>query len=341
MMYCAKYLQPKNVSLHSLEKPTLRTPNDVLIHVAYAGICPDDILIYSKDEHSLEWPGLEPLEGHEFTGIVTEVGALAAKQFNVGDRVSGLAWSFCGNCYYCRSGMENHCLNQSAVSTFASEIVMDQRQLCHLPDSVSLKQGVFTDPTTYCLYSDLQHVPHLPNPNVLIFGCTAMSLIMLQLVRIQGAAQIVVVESQPQLADLARKLGADLVIDPYAKDMISSALKFSGGLGFHLIYEMAHQPSNLRIATKLLAYRGTILVSSMYDSSDFSMSELFLREGCLRFFALAPYMLMEVERVLPRLNLDALITKVLPFSQINQAFVLQMQEQSVKVLLRLDPPAGE
>lgn len=337
-MWYAKYTEPRNVDLRPLQRPKLRSPDDLLIRVAYAGICDDDLLIYAMDEHSLEWPGLAPTEGHEFSGIVLETGKSAATNFQLGDRVSGLAWSFCGNCYYCKNGMESHCVNQAVTSTFATELVLNQRQVCKLPSSVSLKDGVFTDPITYCLHTSLHHIAHSPYPNVLIFGTTAMALITLQLAKLQGAAIVVVVEQNEKKAALARSLGADHVIAPMAQNALSAAMELTGGIGYHVIYEMARHSPYLQFATKVLAYQGSIWLACMYESSELSLSELFMKESSIHFFALAPYMLMETMRVMPQLRLSPLISKVFPFQQINEAFRFQSQPDSVKVLLEITPP---
>lgn len=225
-MWYAKYTEPRTIELRPLQRPKLRSPDDLLIRVAYAGICDNDLLIYAMNERSLEWPGLAPTEGHEFSGIVLEAGENEAVNFRPGDRVSGLAWSFCDNCYYCKNGMESHCVNQTVTSTFATELVLNQRQMCRLPSSVSLKDGVFTDPITYCLHTSLHHIAHPPYPNVLIFGTTAMALITLQLAKLQGAATVVVVEQNVEKAALARSLGAGQVIDPHgAAPACSSGFK--------------------------------------------------------------------------------------------------------------------
>ena len=337
-MWYAKYTEPRTIELRPLQRPKLRSPDDLLIRVAYAGICDDDLLIYAMNERSLEWPGLAPTEGHEFSGIVLEAGENAAVNFRPGDRVSGLAWSFCGNCYYCKNGMESHCVNQTVTSTFATELVLNQRQVCRLPSSVSLKDGVFTDPITYCLHTSLHHIAHPPYPNVLIFGTTAMALITLQLAKLQGAATVVVVEQNVEKAALARSLGADQVIDPMAQNALSAAMELTGGIGYHVIYEMARHSPYLQFATKVLAYQGSVWLACMYESSELSLSELFMKEGAIRFFALAPYMLMEAMRIMPQLRLAPLVSRVFPFQQINEAFRFQTQPGSGKALLEITPP---
>lgn len=68
-MWYAKYTEPRTIELRPLQRPKLRSPDDLLIRVAYAGVCDNDLLIYAMNERSLEWPGLAPTEGHEFSGI--------------------------------------------------------------------------------------------------------------------------------------------------------------------------------------------------------------------------------------------------------------------------------
>ena len=99
-MRLVRYAAPRKIEIITAEKPQVSGPDDVLVRIAYAGICDDDIPLYTMD--TVNWPLPSAIAGHEFSGTVEALGENARKNgFCEGDRVSGQAWLFCGTCHYC------------------------------------------------------------------------------------------------------------------------------------------------------------------------------------------------------------------------------------------------
>ncbi len=96
-MFAARYYGIKNVIVEDVAKPVCG-PNEVLIEIKYAGICGSDLHIYRKGMFVTSIP--ETL-GHEFVGIVKEVGSKVNNR-KLGDRVVGDPRVFCGNCRWCK-----------------------------------------------------------------------------------------------------------------------------------------------------------------------------------------------------------------------------------------------
>ena len=335
-MRLVRYAAPRKIEIITAEKPQVSGPDDVLVRIAYAGICDDDIPLYTMD--TVNWPLPSAIAGHEFSGTVEALGENARKNgFCEGDRVSGQAWLFCGTCHYCKGGMENHCMNIKCTSVFADYALLHQKQLCRLPDEVSLEGGALLDPVTYCLYNSLYR-QNSSAPKVMIFGVNTMSLIMLQLAKKQGAVLVDIAENDTEKGRLALRLGADHVVPAEPAQIAANAMDYTLQYGYDMVYEMSRNPDLLPCAAQILARRGSILYSYMYDlttTNDLSLMELYMKEAVLRPFFLAPYMLEAAASVMRTLDLKPLISQVYPLEEIRDAFCAHLSQKNIKILIKM------
>ena len=122
---------------------------DVLIQVKACGICGTDVHIYEGDKGAAEVTPPTIL-GHEFSGVVTEVGA-AVTNVKVGDRVCIDPNCYCGKCDFCRNGIAHYCTDMIGYGTtvnggFAEYCSVNQRQVYKLGDHTTFEQGAMTEP---------------------------------------------------------------------------------------------------------------------------------------------------------------------------------------------------
>lgn len=128
---------------------------DVLIQVKACGICGTDVHIYEGDKGAAEVTPPTIL-GHEFSGVVTEVGA-AVTNVKVGDRVCIDPNCYCGKCDFCRNGIAHYCTDMIGYGTtvnggFAEYCSVNQRQVYKLGDHTTFEQGAMTEPVACCLH---------------------------------------------------------------------------------------------------------------------------------------------------------------------------------------------
>jgi len=340
-MRYAEYSAPSVIKIKHMEKPSIQSPSDVLVRICYTGICDDDLPFYLKDDSLITWPLPTAMTGHEFSGIVEDIGSDAIRNgFRVGDRVSGHAWNFCGACTNCKAGNENHCLNIKCTSTYVDYAVFDQRQIIHLPENVSLENGIFTDAISYCLYNCLKITPQKMK-YVLISGSSTFSFVILQIMKRFGAYKIVLATSDLSKADLAYSLGADEVL-PLSESFIPKALKLTQYAGYDLVFEVSRDVSMLTTLSQLVGIKGTILYSYMYGlnaHSRISLMEMYLKEAELHPFYLSCRTLPKAIEMMEKMNLSALIGKIYPFEEINTAFQAHLSRKYVQVILDMQSPA--
>lgn len=331
---------PRSVTIRDVEEPMIHKPSDVKIEVAYAGICIDDMPFFNKNTTMSAWPILSSnLLGHEMSGIIVEMGN-DTKSYDLkeGDLISGYAWNYCGRCYYCRSGLENHCLNAKvSQGTMAEYVVWNAKQLCRLPKTVSLEEGCLTDPLGYCLYGYSQIPAFQPN-RVMIIGASAMGLILLQLAKRSGALDLTMVESVPSKQEIALQLGAVHIIDPSKQNSCFSSCVIPKW-GYNTIIETTGDEEMLSFASKFIARKGTIAYTTLYKPSInhfINPNELYLKEAALRPFYLAPNNLSLIMDIMPHINLNSIITKIYNMEEAAEAFELFETGIPSKVLIKIN-----
>jgi 2-desacetyl-2-hydroxyethyl bacteriochlorophyllide A dehydrogenase len=231
-------------------------PDEVIVQVAAAGICGTDLHIYHNDYMS-RFP---VIPGHEFGGTIVETGRDVAN-FKIGDRVAADPNLYCGQCYFCRSQQANHCLNWQGVGitrpgAFAQYVAVPARACYTIPDSLTDAQAAFIEPVS-CVVHALNRLRIWPGDDALIFGGGPMGLVLTQALRRSGAAQVVVVEPQPDRLALARQLGAAAALAPGAEQ--KRALHELAPYGFSIVIDATGAPAVIEQAFDYLKPRGQYL----------------------------------------------------------------------------------
>jgi uncharacterized zinc-type alcohol dehydrogenase-like protein len=193
-------------------------PRDVLIKIAYAGICHSDI--HTARE---EWgEALFPLvPGHEIAGVVEEIGA-GVEKYAVGDRVGvGCMVDSCRECENCLAGEEQYCLKgnigtydaigrdgRPTEGGYSTHIVVDQDFVLGIPEGVGLDQAAPLLCAGITLYSPLKHWGAGPGKNVAIVGLGGLGHMGVKIAHALGAEVTVLSQTLSKQAD-GMSLGAD------------------------------------------------------------------------------------------------------------------------------------
>jgi D-arabinitol dehydrogenase (NADP+) len=185
-------------------------PGEVLIKVMASGICGTDIHIFNG-----EYMGAYPvIPGHEFSGVVVSTGNLITR-FKVGDRVAVEPNISCDNCVHCLNNRQNFCLNWQAIGVtlpggMEQYVTAPEKAVFSIGD-LPFEQGAFMEPLS-CVIHGIERAQLRLADQVAILGAGPIGNLILQMARLQGAAQITVLENNPGRAELARQMGAYLVL---------------------------------------------------------------------------------------------------------------------------------
>ena len=210
----------------SATEPLIRTtierrelnPHDVLIEIAYAGICHSDIHTVRGEWGPITYP---QVVGHEIVGVVTAVGSDVTRHA-VGDRVGvGCMVNSCRECVNCRAGMENYCL-EGNTGTYASvdadgtvtqggystHIVVVEDFVLKVPESIPYEGVAPLLCAGITTYSPLAHWKAGPGTKVAVVGLGGLGHMAVKLAHAMGAEVTVLSHSLSKREDGIR-LGAD------------------------------------------------------------------------------------------------------------------------------------
>lgn len=193
-------------------------PHDVLIDIAYAGICHSDIDHTRSTRGKSTYP-LVP--GHEIAGTVTAIGDQVTR-FQPGDRVGvGNMVDSCRQCRNCLAGLEQYCQGKRVLAYndvgydglqtyggYSQKIVVDERFVVRIPDAIPLHSAAPLLCAGITLYSPLRHWKVGPNSRVAVVGLGGLGHIGVRMSKAFGA-KTTVLELSPEKHSDAQRLGAD------------------------------------------------------------------------------------------------------------------------------------
>lgn len=250
------------VEIRDMPIPKIKS-EDVLLEVKSTGICGWDIEMW---RHTMANPVKVPvIQGHEFCGVIKEIGAKVT-HFKVGDNVvSETAAFICGNCTQCLTGNYNLCANRKGFGygvdgAFTSYVKVPERCLHIIPENVDFDHAALTEPACVA-YNALVYMSRiLPGKPVLIIGPGPVGLFCLQIAKISGASPIIVAGTSVDKIrfDVAKELGADLVINVEKEEVREIVLETTKGNGCHLVIDAAGNEHALKLAIDLVAFMGQI-----------------------------------------------------------------------------------
>jgi len=208
-MRALTYRSPWDVELREVPDLHPLTDDDVVVDIAYCGICGTDLGIVSGS-YPVAVPGVTL--GHEATGLVAEVGA-AVDSVAVGDRVVINPTPYCGRCRMCRTNRINHCERkhgtESGVSydgAFADRYRTTSGFVHRLPDHVSLQAAALTEPLSCVLSGVRKLAPPTLAATTYVIGAGPLGLLYAWALWLRGLAPVVVERSQARLAHAQDRL---------------------------------------------------------------------------------------------------------------------------------------
>jgi threonine 3-dehydrogenase len=216
-------------------------PNDLLIKIRKTAICGTDIHIYKWDDWAKKTIPVPMVVGHEFSGVVAKVGS-HVQGFEIGDRVSGEGHIVCGYCRNCRAGRRHLCRNTKGVGVnrtgaFAEYLVIPAFNAFRLPEGISDDIAAFLDPLGNATHTVLSF--DLVGEDILITGAGPIGCMAVAICKHVGCRRLVITDINPYRLELARKMGADLAIDPREMTPKQSMSVLGLKEGFDVGFEMS------------------------------------------------------------------------------------------------------
>ena len=233
--------------MEDIPKPAIGI-NDVLIRVRRAGICGTDLHIYNWDEWAQRTIPVPMAIGHEFVGVIEEVGA-NVNDFRPGDLVSGEGHVVCGRCRNCLAGRRHLCAQIQGVGVnrpgaFADYVAVPMTNIWRHKDNVDLDVAAIFDPFGNAVHTALSF-PVL-GEDVLITGAGPIGIMSAAVARHASARFVVITDRNPYRLELACKMGVTRAVDTSKTPLAEVQKELGMQEGFDVGLEMSGHPSALR-----------------------------------------------------------------------------------------------
>jgi threonine 3-dehydrogenase len=260
------------------EVRTVPTPTagegEVLVKVRASSVCGTDVHLWVWNSWAKARVHRLPLVlGHELSGEVMEVGR-SVNSLAVGDHVSAETHIVDGTCYQCRTGRMHVCENVQVLGVdhdgvFAEYAVLPERNAWKNDPTLAPEIASVQEPLGNAVHSLLPEGTDedIAGKRLLITGAGPIGLMAIAAAKTFGAETVVATEVNPLRAELARKMGADVVLDPTKDggDLVARVREASGGRGVDVALEMSGQPSSLTLVFEALTAGGRVSLLGLFD----------------------------------------------------------------------------
>jgi len=273
----------KPLKIKQIPVPEVK-PGFILVKVAACGVCHTDLHAANGD-----WPvkpSLPLVPGHEGVGTVVALGD-GVTNVKIGDRV-GMPWLYtsCGHCEHCMSGWETLCESQQMTGytvngSYAEYVLADPNYVGIIPKSLSFEQVAPILCAGVTVYKGLKETEAKPGQWVAISGIGGLGHMAVQYARAMGL-RVVAVDISDDKLKLAKKLGAEVIINSLKVDAVKEVRKATNG-GAHGILVTAVSTDAFKQAVAMLRRRGTMaLVGLPPGSFSLSIFDLVLNRKTIR-----------------------------------------------------------
>jgi len=263
-MIAATYTQGGGFQVEDVPQPEIGD-DELLLEVKAASICGTDVRIVRNGHRKLS-DGQRIVLGHEFAGVVAEVGRRVAG-FRSGQRVGVAPNIGCGRCSMCARALPNMCPDYTAFGiTFdgahtqyvrVPHAALAQGSVMPLPEGMPLKDACLIEPFS-CVVNASRAVRIAPGEVALVFGAGPIGLMHVMLAALCGASKLICADVQPARLELAAALGATSVVDTSKADVREHVMSVSGGRGADVVITACSVAAVQEQALGLLAPLGRL-----------------------------------------------------------------------------------
>ncbi len=340
-MKALRKLQPaRGLQMDTVAVPAIG-PTDALVRVKTASICGTDLHIYGWDRWS-QGRIKPPLTlGHEFCGVIERVGD-EVKAVKPGDFVSAEMHVNCGHCHQCRLGQGHICQNLRIIGidqdgAFAEFVRIPAANIWKLDPAIPEHYGAILDPLGNAVHTVL--AGPVAGQTVLVTGCGPIGLMSIAVAKACGSSRVFATETNEQRRAMAKKMGADVVLNPAAEDAVKRILTETGGTGVDALLEMSGNPTAIQQGFKALRAGGRASLLGIPTENvplDLVNDVIFKGatvQGIYGRRMYATWVQMTALLKAGRLNLDPLFGERAPLDKFENAFALLQRGLAGKILL--------
>ena len=273
-MKAAILIDDKEIRLGEVPKPNPKD-DQVLIRVHWVSICGTDLHIYLGEfKPRVTYPRIL---GHEFSGVVESVGRHIS-HFKKGDRVVADPIIWCNQCPACLNGHHNACkflklIGVDIDGAFAEYVVVDGDKVFKVPEVLSLRDAALIELYSIGVHS-IRKAMIEPGDRAVVLGAGRLGLSVLEVLKQTAASWVCSVDLLENRLEIAKRLGADLVINARQEDPVKKILSITDGVGVDRVIEtigtaaaIKNREMPVEQAVRIARHGGRIVVMGMGSQS--------------------------------------------------------------------------
>jgi alcohol dehydrogenase len=269
-MKAVVFREKDRIAVEEIPRPRPR-PGEAVIRITTTTICGTDVHIV-KGEYAVK-PGL--VLGHEPVGVIDQLGPGLEDEYEIGQRVVVGAITPCGQCFYCLNGTHSQCHGALGGWRFGNTIngawaeyllVPDARaNLAPIPDGLRDEEVLLVPDIFSTGLSGAESGNVKVGDSVVVFAQGPIGLCATLGAQLRGAALIIAVDSVPQRLEMARRFGANVVINYKEQDPIAEIKRLTGGRGADVAIEALGTQSTFENCLRSIRPGGTLSSLGVYS----------------------------------------------------------------------------
>ena len=331
-MKAAILQSPKKIELIKKEIPKLED-NEVLVKIAYGGICGSDVHGYQGDQPFITYPRVM---GHEISGVVEKPNNSIFKK---GDHVVIDPVLNCGKCYACNIGRPNVCRNMKVFGIhidggFQEYVKLPVKNIHKVNSSIDLKMATLAEPLS--IGFEANHRARVKKDDVVtVLGVGTIGIMVTLVAKSQGA-KVIAVDINENSLKLAQKLGADKIINANKDDVNEEIKKFTDGEGSSVVIEATGSKKVIQDTLHYVSPAGRVVILTLVDKDlPISIAELIKKEVDFLGSRLSNNFIPDAIEFIENNNKISLLEdniKIYPFADIEK--VLSGQHESTSNIIK-------
>jgi len=344
-MKAVVYYGPGEIRVEQVPVPACGE-GELRVKVDACAVCGSDLKAFKAGN-----PRIKPPQtiGHEFTGLIEQIGA-AVTGFAVGERAVMATTVSCGECYYCRRGWPNLCLNLAPMGYsypggMAEYVVIparaiDNGHVVKVPPDVKAEHAALCEPVS-CAVNSLGNCNIREGDTLVVLGAGPMGLMNVCVARSLGAGRIILSEISEKRRRLAEPFDVDVLVNPGEQDLRQVVLEATDGLGADIAIVAAPAAGPQEMALELVRKRGTVCLFASLPTGDsaITIDSRPLHYGELRLVGTSDSTPQHVRTAVEllasgKVPAEKLATHILPLDDIHKAFDLMATGEALRVVLK-------
>ena len=269
---------PEDYRLEDLDVPT-PGPGEVVVKVHSVGICASDIACYVGTPGYWTVGDIQGyvqapvIPGHEFVGRVAALGEGAGEKYglSLGDVAVSEQVTPCWECRFCRNGNYHMCqapeiygFRQKVPGAMAEYMKFPANAINHkIPDNVSIDHAVYIEPLT-CAIRAVQRADIQFGEVVVIAGAGPIGMGMIAAAKLKTPKTLVVTDLNDERLELAKRAGADVVLNPAKDDVVGEVMKMTDGYGCDKFIEASGAAPAVEQGMEIIRNQGTFVVFGVF-----------------------------------------------------------------------------